>query len=297
MGAEFRPHVTERRAKRLAFAGPGESGLVNSWVTVDLSKDIAQQFELAEQAARSLGGDLDLRVIHSSMAALHGGELDQKEIEFVCWRLAANYEHLKAGIALTPMRGVFQAVIAPLQIVHAKVGWSRGAHPRVGTTLTFKVIDGEYCPFQFLRWFPNNFLWVLARELGIGNYRARRRYAGHRTQLVGMRFVATLTNSKYETNAITFDRVKLGQFGGYNRNLMELRVKLCPVGCGWSCHNCTLGADATDLADACPEPKRACRPQTLKLVSCAVCGKETYHDGRECADCRRRPPSVKVSLQ
>jgi hypothetical protein len=287
MNARFNPRATTQRAKRLAFGTlRGPPGLVPTWSGIDLSNDYQGQLELAQQAIRLVGVDIALRVMHASAATLFAGELKSEEIEFFCHRVAANLNVLTADTPLTSWKGLLRPLVAPLQIVYAETGWSRAKEPKPGTTLTFRIIDGIACPLQFSRWFPQRFLWVLGREIGIVKWRSKNPFVGNRAQLHGMRFVATLLNSKYEPGTMTFDRYAPGQFRGHNHELMRLRGEVCPAGYGRHCYKCSIGEDK------CPVAGRACRPRTLVLSSCALCGGQTYHDGSECIPCRKRPPSA-----
>lgn len=288
MDVRFNPRATTQRAKRLAFGTPNSlPGLIPTWSGIDVSNDYQGQLELVQQAIRLVGVNIALRVMHASAVALFAGELRSEEIEFFCYRVAANLDTLTADTPLTPWRGLARPLTAPLQIVHAKTGWSRADEPKLGTILTFQAIDGSACPIQFSRWFPQRFLWVLGREIGIAKFRAKDPFVGDRVQLHGMRFVATLLNSKYEANTLTFDRYAVGQFRGHNHALMRLRGESCPAGYGWHCYKCSIGEDK------CPVAGRACRPRTLVLSSCAICNARTYHDGTECVSCRKRSPSVR----
>ena len=292
MRTKFNPRATTQRAKRLAFGTPNSPpGLVPTWSGVNLINDYQGQLELAQQTVRLVGIDIALRVMQASATALFAGELRVEEIEFFCYRVASNLNVLTADTPLTPWRGVSQPLLAPLQIVHAKTGWSRANEPKLGTILTFRVIDGIACPIQFSRWFPQRFLWVLGREIGIAKFRAKNPFVGDRAQLHGMRFIATLLNSKYEANTLTFDRYAVGQFRGHNHALMRLRGEHCPADYTWHCYKCSVGEDK------CPVEGRACRPRTLVLSSCAICNDQTYHDGTECVPCRKRPPSIRSGGQ
>lgn len=287
MNVRFNPRATERRAKRLAFGTPNSlPGLVSSWSGIDLSNDYEGQLELSRQAVKLLGVDVATHVMHSSASSLFTSELTYNQIEFFCYRIAANVDTLVVGSPLTPWRGLLGPLLAPLQIINTKTGWSRSSKSKLGTILNFRIIDGPACHIEFSRWFPQRFLWVLGRDLGILKQRSKNAFVGNRAQLYGMRFIATLINSRFEPNTLTFERYSVGQFSGYNAAIMKLRSQPCPLKYTWPCYKCSIGEKD------CPVKNRACRQRTLLLLFCSSCNKQTYHDGSECVLCRKRPPSI-----
>jgi len=289
--ARFNPGTTERRARRVAFGSVNsKAGLVPTWAGSDLSNDSLAQAEFAAHAIELLGVDVPLHAMHASAMPLFLGPMTAAEIKFFSYRIAANAKPLSIEMPMPPWSGLHRPTLAPLQIVNAYAGWSRGKKPRHGTILTFRVIDGEACPLQFSRWFPQKFLWVLARELRISAPRAKHPFRGKRAQLYGIRLQATLVNSEYTEGAITFERFTVGQFTGYNKALMRLRDEPCPNRYAWPCHKCTLGEDN------CPVAGRACREKTLLLSSCPVCNQQTYHEDSRCVVCRSRQPAVNTGV-
>ena len=92
-----------------------------------------------------------------------GIPIDAGRLIFCCWHVAANRELLKAGREVPPGCSLWGKLWAPVEIVHAKPGQSfKGT---AGYILTFRVIDGPLCPVHFERWFPNKFLWTIAKIL------------------------------------------------------------------------------------------------------------------------------------
>ncbi len=280
----FAPHVTARRAKFLMYGKMGTPGLASTWTGLNITNDYMAQMEMAAQAVKLCGGKITLPTMHTTLAPLFLREMVKEEVEFLCWRIIANIGFLMIDHPVLPFQGLIEITVSPLEIVGAKPGWSRGKEPKYGTTLEFKVIDGELCPLRFERWFPQNFLWTFAKELEISKYRAKARFTGERNQLYGMRFVAALEPSKFESGAITFDRWWSGQFISRNQRLMRLRHQPCPKEYEWACHECTLGEDS------CPVKGRACRPRTLEKQFCSRCTDVTWHDAGKCASCRSRRP-------
>lgn len=288
MKIRFNPHTTERRALRMAYGSKTSTGLVSNWSGSYVGDDYVGQLRFAKQAVELLGVG-SIATLHESGCELFSEEMTHKSILKFCRRVAANFELLVAGRPVLSWGGISDNVVAPLQIVHIKSGWSRGKKPVLGVSIKFRVIDGEACAVEFRRWFPIKFLFVFAKELGIGNYRTKHHYSGGPNELYGMRFVATLVNSEYERGAVTFERYAGGQFISYNRKLIALRGEPCPLGYSWECHACSYGEDE------CPAAKpisRACRPLTLCVQSCEMCGRDTQHDGEECMRCRKRRPNV-----
>jgi len=234
---------------------------------------------------------MSLATALDSSASLFGGELSCKEIEAFCYRMAANIDILQANVPVHTWRGLEYQLIAPLQVVRVRGGWSKGKKQIYGIILTFQVIDGFACPLKFDRWFPLKFLYVFARELGIGNHRAKQHYAGFPDMLYGMRFIATLMESKYDEKVLTFERYASGQFTGYNKALMKLRAEPCPKKYAWACHSCSLGGDD------CPTKDRACRGLTLVTKFCRICNDDVIHDGDECVKCRKRKSSNSIGAR
>ena len=289
--ARFRPHLTKRRFRKLAYGNRSSTGLLEMWSNTDLSEDPSGQWEMAVHVRHLLDDEeTPTDSIYKTISTSFAREMKKGHIEYMCWRIAANIGLLKAGGVIPELTNyVGGHLVVPLQVIHAKYGWSVGKNRRPGTILSFQVIDGCYCPFKFSRWFPNKFLFKFATELGINGFRAKNRYKGVPTQLHGMRFVAEIHNSKYDANTLTFDRFVVGQFEAFNKKLMAYRAKPCPAGYNWPCHLCTLGD--SDCPDEEENFSRACRPFTLTSKICGMCGETTSHDQGECIPCRRRPPA------
>jgi len=288
MKVRFNTHTTERRATRMAFGSKTTMGLVSDWSGIYIGDDYVSQLRFAKQAFELLGAG-SIATLHESGCELFSKEMTLQSIFKFCRRISANIDLLSAGRPVLSWCGINDSLTAPLQVIHIQSGWSRGKKPVLGVSIKFRVIDGEACAEEFRRWFPTKFLFVFAKELGIGNYRAKQHYSGGPNELYGMRFVATLVNSTYESGAITFERYAGGQFVSYNRKLITTRGEPCPLGYSWACHMCSYGEDD------CPVTKpisRACRPLTLHVQSCDACGKDTQYDGEECMRCRKRRPNA-----
>lgn len=285
----FSPEATTRRAKRLLYGTKDARGLAAAWAGLDVSRDLAAQYQMAQQAIDLLGVPLLLRVVHASLAPLFSGPVAVPSLEFVAYRLAANLNWLATDRALPDVSSLRGRLYAPVQVVHTAYGWSRGREPRAGSSIQFRVIDGSHCPLRFTRWFSRRHLYVLARLFGF-KYRGVAVFSGQASQLYGMRLVVRLEAAKYDRSTLTFERAVLGQFGGHNRALMKLRAEPCPASYRHACHQCSLGEDA------CPSdtPRRACRAVTLIAQECRRCNTSTLHDRGECVLCRRRPPAAQV---
>lgn len=290
MDVKFSVRETETRVRRLTVGTPSRTAvfLYEKWVTEDLSRNFSGQIEFAGDVVKLLGEPLDVDVVRQSCMSVFTGTIILDDLIDLCWRIAGNVDLLRANHVLPARAWVYQPLLAPLQIFHAQCGWSRARVPRKGTLLTFRVLCGEACPLKFSRWFSDRFLFRLAKEFGIGNYRAKHKFSGNRLELVGMRFVVTLIKSKYDLSAITFERYAVGQFTSYNKRLLKLRHTPCPLGHKWECHECSLAAGP----DACPvitPLARSCRPVTLELQLCNKCKDNTFWDGNECIKCRESP--------
>lgn len=282
----FKPHVTAKRFEKLAYGTLNQSGLAQEWVGLDLSSDYEAQMQMAEHARQLLGVDVLVNTVHASLGPLFAGTIRLDALEFLCWRLAANTDLLTTDRAVPVWEGLRETAVVPVQVVRATFGYSLGKQPRLGSQLTFRIIDGPLCPVRFSRWFPKKFLFVIARDIGISSYRARASFSGNHNQLYGMRFVAQIGPSSFDRSAINIERHMVGQFEAYNRKLMRLRANPCPLEYSWPCHTCSIGEDK------CPESLRACRPTTLQSIRCAVCGQDTWHDVGKCLRCAKRPTAV-----
>ena len=287
MDVRFKPHVTERRFKKLAYGSKTHDGLLSTWVGIDVRDDLDGQYRMADQARRLLGQDILIEVLRTTLGSVHTGVITSAALRFVCWRIAANTEQLLSDRPIVPWSGLRKQVVAPVQVVHTRFGWSSGDKKRPGAILSFRVIDGELCPVRFHRWFPSKFLYILAKDIGILSWKMDKPYQGRFAQLYGMRFVAQLAPSQYDRDAITIERHAAGQFESYNKHLLRRRAKDCPVGYQWECDRCTLGEDH------CPDKKpvsRACRPVSLTVINCSLCGEGTWHDDGSCVRCWKRQP-------
>ena len=299
MVPRFQPHHTARIADRLLNGRRtgSELGLLACWVGKDLSFDLSAQSEFIAHVRRLLGFPVQEEVLRNSCAGVFGTTIDPARLMFWCWRIAANRDRLKAGRDVPGWHGLLCDQYAPVQIVHAKPG--RSFKDYLGVILTFRVIDGFACPVEFERWFPQRFLWILARELGLNTWRDRPgKFLGIGEQLVGMRLTVLLTprdsRSREPSTDITFDRYQGNQFRTHNRQLARERTKPCPAGYHRLCHKCPLGLDQcpTNRPDSIA---RACRPVTLELLGCVRCRKDTWHDAGKCIECRRAyPPRVRT---
>ncbi len=288
----FNVSAVERVVTRLLL-GPRKGaarGMAKRWAQVDLSNDAQGELAFANDMIKLSGYDIPLSAMRSTCAAcgLFIAPINVPTLTYACWRIAANLSSLAAGQSISAWSVTDLPVQAPLQIIGAKTGWSKGNKPRSGTSLLFKVVAGRACPLFMAQWFPNKFLYVLARDLGVGNYRAKARYEGERVQLCGMRLLGILAESKYDRGITCLEKFIVGQFKGYNERLMKLRRTPCPDGYEWDCHRCSLGADK------CSDAQRACRLTSLSLSFCRLCGKDTWHEGDDCVPCRRRPPRTRV---
>lgn len=287
----FSPEVTARRARKLLYGSEQACGLAASWVGLDISRDIEAQYQMARQAVSLLGVDLLLRVVHASFAPLFSGVITSQSMEFIAYRLAANLGWLSTNRPLPSVAALRGGVPAPVQVVHAAYGWSRGQEPEAGSNIKLRVIDGSHCPLVVARWFSRRHLYVLARILGFTHCREPV-FSGQASQLYGMRFVVRLEPSRYDRGSLTFERAVVGQFKRHNRQLMRQRAAPCPANYTHPCHQCSLGEDECPAPDA----RRACRAATLIQTECKRCNTSTLHDHGECVLCRRRPPSAKAAV-
>jgi len=298
----FSPQHTERIAKRLLYGRPkkSEPGLLEQWVGKDLVLQLDAQAEFIRHVRQLLGFSIPEESLKSSCSCVFvRSTITHELLTFWAWHLAANRDGLRRGCSLSSWNGIVGKLWAPVEIIHAKRG--RSPRDRCGVILTFRIIDGPACPVTFERWFPDRFLWIMAKELGLSWRRQKRsRFTGNPPEYVGMRLSVNLKprcrTDGNPTNNFAFERYRGGQFMAFNQRLMRERAKPCPAGYTWECVQCSLGRDY------CPANKpqslsRACRPVSLWFLPCATCGKDTLHDRGECVICRKKnPPQVKILL-
>jgi hypothetical protein len=294
MSSEYKPHITDRIARRLLFGrdAGSEPSLLATWSGRDLTFDLRAQDELVQHVRRLLGFSVPGEALRHACCPLLSSQIDRGKLAFWCWHMAANREALMAGREFLSMSTVWGARWAPVEIVHVKPG--RSFRDRAGFILTFRVVDGPLCPLHFEHWFPLRFLWVLARELGLSTWRSvRSSYAGKPLQLVGMRLTVQLKSrdphEREPTESITFERYRGEPFRAYNRRLACARQKPCPLGSPGPCHICSAGPDGCP-AGRSGSQRRACRPVSLQRLGCLQCRKDTWHDAGTCMNCRRDNP-------
>ena len=295
MPAKFTPHLTARVANRLLFGRDDvDSGLLARWSGRDVGLNPAAHEEFMRQVRRLLGFRVCEEALRNTCIFVLGIPIDAGRLIFWCWHVAANRELLKAGREVPPGCSLWGKLWAPVEIVHAKPGQSfKGT---AGYILTFRVIDGPLCPVHFERWFPNKFLWIIAKMLGLNTWRDRPgKFKGDSLQLVGMRLAVNLiprdAHTREPTDSITFERVKGEAFHDCNRRLVRERQRPCPAGHYWACHNCSLGRDTCPAGQRGSLP-RACRPVTLEQRGCLQCKADTWHDAGTCMKCRRANPPI-----
>lgn len=295
MRGKWKPHLVAKRAARL-IGGKKTSkqsdGLLATWSGSNLLGDTAGQLDFAEHVIYLLEEDIRVEPILSSCAPVFGGIIIGKEIKELCWRLAANLDKLRMRIPVLPYTPTAEELEVPIEIIDARPGWKLGKNPELGTTLVCRVIDGVACPYTFEKTVNNKFLYVLANELQLTGYRAKGRFTGKRRQLVGVRFEGVLEQDKWDPTKGTFQLFAPGQFTNYNKTLLRRRAEPCPNNYNWPCHECIRGRSWSGEYPACPDPIRACRPRTLTVKYCALCGGETYHDRKRCITCQSRPPKA-----
>lgn len=290
--ARFRPAATEKRAKYLLYGDPGDlgdMGLLVRWTSSNLSQHPEEIPAFLQHVSRLLGNKVPLELIRTSAVELMCGKITRELLIWWCWRMAAHYHTLLTLKPLSPENELVRPIVAPLQIISVKTGWSRGKHAKPGVRMMFQVIDGELCPLCFERWFSTRFLWIFARELGVGS-RRKYKYTGNKLELHGMRLLATLVPSKFD-KVVTFEHFGGFQFKSYNRDLIKARQEPCPLGFKWACHKCPRGVEAETKDAKCPDAKRACRPFTLSAKFCKLCETTTAHDNDDCIPCRVRKPT------
>lgn len=287
-----------RLADRLLHGRPAKSepGLLETWCGQDLSREFKRQLEFADHVRRLLGFPVSQFTVWGSGGKLFAGPITQERLTFWCRRIAGNRQCLKDDTVVSPWTGLWREKWAPVEITRAKRGLS--FKDRDGTILTFRVLDGPACPFEFERWFPNKSFWTFAAELG-PNQRGRRkhRYQGNRGELVGMRLAVLLAPQERHidepTEFLKFDRYAGDGFRAYNQRLVRERSKPCPAGYIDPCHECVVGLDQcpTNTPGCMP---RACRPVTLRAATCKLCEGKTWHDAGQCMRCQRLfPPKTK----
>jgi len=280
--------VTRVANRLLHGTDSGVFGLLHKWDNEDLRNDVKRQIELANDFLDLLTVRPSLPVMLSSISSLFTEPINQKLFEFVCWRIAANLDNFRLNEVIPPWQGLVKPILAPLQIVHVKVGWSRHKEPKLGFIVTFKVIAGEACPVVFEKWFSSKFLFVMAKDIGILQPSSKYKYTAP-NDLYGMRLLAVLVKSKTDAKAVDIDRFAIGQFKNRNQTLIRLRYDPCPKGFKFPCNKCPLGENDCPVKTPI---SRACRLVSLTVRSCKVCDKQTPHDGGFCVACRRRHPCI-----
>lgn len=291
--AQYKPDAVERTYKALMFNGVTTAsgkvicGLVEDWIGISLLEHIEQIafIKHIKRLLREKQFRVDEYIIREVVIRLFTlDEVTLSDLDFVCWRIAANIDYMVAGLPVPTLEIPRNPAEAPLQIIKVSPGWSKTKVPILGTSFKLKVIAGTYCPVNFYRWFPTNYLYKFARDIGIGGYRSKSRYTGDPYELYGMRFIASIYTKVVNGRAvITFDRFHGGQFDVRNKKLLKLRFSPCPAGYKCACAKCAIGEDTCPASLA--ELKRACRPVTLVNKLCTKCNSNSWFDGGTCMTC------------
>ena len=273
----FAPSATMKVAKKLMYGSShcDIDGLVPEWAGTDFTDDENKKQFLSHLS--KFFPDISIEVLHESCSSLFAMRSTKREaLEVVCWRLASHRDSLISGRAVPVWSGLVGQVAAPLQVVHTKNEHRTfKAGVKNGAVLQFMVIDGPACPTKLSCWYPNKFLYVLARELGLSSRNPKMRYGGHAAELYGMRFVGVLTTDIKRVTTLT--RYAVGQFAAHNKQLLKSRAEPCPIAYTWPCWACSLGESA------CPAcPSRACRKDTMTKQFCETCKAETWHGPNGC---------------
>ena len=228
--------VFNKRDKLLAscgeYFGLDLAGVNLDAVAVILAKDLSSTPEAVKESIRP-----------------HAGRTFSRDLAFeLCWKLAGNAAHLKAGEPVPVWTPDGEPLWVPVEITD--VDYLRGDRP--AARLHLRVIAGPACPREERYILSTKYCKYVAGELGFSKPWGNCPYK-HPRQLTRLRTYILSDPTKSKPSAIAFSKFKCSSgFRNWNKKFITRRSRVnfrCPRGYNHPCHACPIGY--TDCPIAC----------------------------------------------
>lgn len=208
---------------------------------IGLTLQGSELLEAARLAARVLQAPLD--PVYESVRPLTGGAVTREAALATAWRLAGNYQQLRAGRPALPWVRQAADEWTAVQVLKAVPVHRPGKRP--GCDYTFRVLLGTACPLLIRAYWPSAVSSLAARRVGFTKRAGAYPYHGP-VELVGLRVVVKLSQERSHQQPVFYEVAdeQPGWLLKWNRdNVLRMRSRKipCPRGYSHACRDCVIG--------------------------------------------------------
>lgn len=197
--------------------------------------------EMVDKFHQSLPGT-DKRALYDSLRNLAGFELTPSRLRATAWRLVANIDRLKRGVAVPPWSIQLENEWVPAQVLSWRAEQtSKGRH---GGLFSMRILAGTPCPLITTAFWTRGFSYAVARRLGYTSRRHNHPYS-HPSELVSMRLWLHIEPGRSMDGAPGFHIVKCSPgLLSWNKSIIKRRFRegwQCPHSFTHYCFQCPIG--------------------------------------------------------
>lgn len=236
---------------------------------------------------------LEHDVVADSLTDVTDEPLTKRQLFDLCWRIAGNLHHLKAGTPVPPWCRQLWPELCPVQVL--RVQPSRNPRTKApGWTMRLQFLGGTPCPLTTDRfWSRDLFADYAVNYFGFSRYRHRQRDEDvqypfqHPLEFTTLRFLALVDPVLSDTKPRFRELAFTPGIRSYNRERHRWRARIdeqhaCPFKfehpcwqCGKGFKTCPAGAHPLDyeyrLCGECNNPRAAFDPDFPDRTRCVNC--------------------------